>query len=279
MQRRKLLEKARERRGLLASKKLGGNTYSLIMEDGTYKDYENRACFQDLRWETHHPIFIVNMVRTKVGKKLSLSYIRWWMRESFAAKAFITKDEEAVLKKGAILDCSYPTHYVVLAMIGLRYLWEFPQIIRNWELFEKHVNADAAIIMAHMFSTNDGKVWEEGFKSSNSNHTWFQTYWNKDEFTKVINHDLLAMSSLPPMTESLVYSPIFRIFGRNEVRSHYPYHSLLFYPPTNKTKEIISNFSTLVKEVPIYEKENMKKWLKETYSLNYLKKRGKKNEG
>ncbi len=278
MQRRKLLERARERRGLLSSKKLGGNTYSLIMGDGTYEDYENRVCFQDLRDNNAHPIFIVNMVRTRVGKKLSNSFIRWWVRDSFAAKAFITKDEEAVLEKGAILDCSYPAHYVVLSMIGLRYLWEFPQLIRNWGMFKEHVNPDAAIIMAHMFSTSDGKVWEGKFKSGNSNHTWFQNYLIDEEFTKIINHDLSVMSSLLPMTESLVYSPMFRIFGRSEARPNDPYHSLLSYPSTNKTKEIISAFDYRVMgTVPIYEKENMKEWLEETYSLNYLE-RGNKNE-
>jgi len=277
MQRRKLLEKARERRELLSSKKLGGNTYSLIMEDGTYKDYEDRMCFLDLRYETCHPIFIVNMVRTEVEKKLSNSFIRWWVRESFAAKAFITKDEEAVLRKGAILNCSYPAHYIVMAMIGLRYLWEFPQLIRNWGLFEKHVNADAAIIMAHMFSTNDRKVWEGGFKSSNSNHTWFQDYWDNNEFTKAVNHDLSAMSSLPPMTKSLVYNPMFRIFGKIAIPS-YQDSPLLSYPPPNGIKEILEFGRVSATEIPIYKKENMKEWLEETYSLNYLKKRGKKNE-
>ena len=276
MQRRKLLERARERRELLSSKKLGGNTYSLIMEDGTYIDYENRVCFQDLRNNDAHPIFIVNMVRTKVGKKLSNHFIRWWVRESFASKAFITKDKEAILKKGAILDCSYPAHYVVLSMIGLRYLWEFPQLIRNWGMFEKHVNADAAIIMAHMFSTSNGKVWEGVFKSGNSNHTWFQDYWTNEEFTKAINHDLSAMSSLSPMIKNLEYRSMFHIFTPNGLE--HGDSPGLSYPPTNKTKEITSYFdSSTIRTVPIYEKENMKEWLEETYSLNYLK-RGNKNE-
>ena len=278
MQRRKLLERARERRELLSSKKLGGNTYSLIMEDGTYEDYEDRVCFQDLRFNSAHPIFIVNMVRTNVGKKLSNNFIRWWVRESFASKAFITKDEETVLEKGAILDCSYPAYYVVLSMIGLRYLWEFPQIVRNWGMFEKHVNADAAVIMAHMFSSDDGKVWEGKFKSGNSNHTWFQNYWAKKHFTKAINHDLLAMSALPSMIESLKYSPMLRIFGQGEEVPYIPNHPLLSYSSTNKTKDVVSYFdSSVIKTVPIYEKENMKEWLEETYSLNYLGK-GNKNE-
>jgi len=278
MQRRKLLERARERRELLSSKKLFGNSYSLIMEDDTYKDYEERVCFQDLRYETCHPVFIVNMVRTDVEKRLSHSFTKWWVRESFAAKAFITKDEEVILKKGAILDCSYPASYVVLSMIGLRYLWEFPQLVRNWDMFEKYVNADAAIIMAHMFTTSDGKVWEGAFKSSNSNHTWFQGYWTKNEFIKAIDHDLSAMSSLPPMTESLIYRPMFRIFSRSNTIPPYPRHSCLSYPPPNKTKEITTIDGSIIKEISIYEKENMKEWLNETYSLNYLKKRGKKNE-
>ena len=277
MQRRKLLERARERRELLSSKKLKGNTYSLIMEDGTYIYYEEIVCFQDLRDNNAHPIFIVNMVRTKVEKKLSNRFIRWWVRDSFAAKAFITKDKEAILKKGAILDCSYPAHYVVLSMIGLRYLWEFPQIVRNWGMFKEHVNADAAIIMAHMFSTDDGKVWEGEFKSGNSNHTWFQYYWTNEEFTKTVNHDLSAMSSLSPMTKDLMYNPMLSIFGRRAVPQYQNYPSLS-YPPTNKTKDIVSYFdSSVIRKKPIYEKENMKEWLEETYSLNYLEK-GNKNE-
>lgn len=276
MQRRKLLEVARERRELLSSKELGGNTYSLIMEDG-FIDYEDRVCFQDLRDNDAHPIFIVNMVRTRVGKKLSLAFIEWWVGESFAAKAFVTKNAETILEKGAILDCSYPAHYVVLSMIGLRYLWEFPQIVRNWGMFEEHINADAAIIMAHMFSTSDGKVWEGKFSSENSNHTWFQNYWDKNEFTKAINHDLSDMSSLSPMTEDLMYNPMFSVFGRKAVPCYQDHPSLL-YPPSNKTKEIISTFDyRVIRTVPIYEKENVKEWLEETYSLNYLKE-GNKNE-
>ena len=278
MQRKRLLELARERLGLLPSENLSGNTYSLIMEDGTYIDYKGRVCFQDLRENRHHPIFIVNTVRTEVGKKLSNDFVRWWVGEGFVSKAFITKDEKIILEEGAILNCSYPAHYVVMAMIGLRYLWEFPKIIRNWGMFSEYVNNDSAIIMAHMFTVIDEDTWEDVFRSGNSNHTWFQSYWNKDEFTKAINHDLSALNVLPPMSECTIFSPMIQIFSQGRT-VNYGERGNLSYPPSNKMEKIRSSFDSYLRETKVYKKIEMEKWLKETYCLNYLKKEGKKNEG
>ena len=278
MQRRKLLEIVRERRELLSSKELKGNTYSLIKEDGSFIDYEDKVCFHNLRDNSSRPIFLAYIVRTRVGKGLSTSFTRWWVRDSFAAKAFVTKNEETILEKGAILNGSYPAHYVVLAMIGLRYLWEFPQIIRNWEMFSEHVNNDAAIIMAHMFTYIDKNTWEGDFRSSNSNHTWFQTYWNKDEFTKVVDHDLLALKLLKPMSECTIFSPMIQVFSPKRMAVDDYEKGNLSYPSSSRTEGIKDSFDNYVRRAEVYKEEEMEEWLKKTYSLNYLKKRGNKNE-
>ena len=176
------------------------------------------------------------------------------------------------------MNGSYPANYVVLAMIGLRYLWEFPQLIRNWEMFSKYVNNDAAIIMAHMFASVDKDTWEGDFRSNNSNHTWFQTFWNKDEFTKAVDHNLLALKHLKPMSECTIFSPMIQIFSLGRMTGDGYEKGNLSYPPSSGTERIKDSFDNYVREANIYKKENMKEWLNETYSLNYLKKKGKKNE-
>jgi len=219
------------------------------------------------------------MAYTHLSKKLSEKYINWWVNDSFVADAFITKEEGTILEKGSILDCSYPASYVVLAMIGLRYMWEFPQVVQNWEKFKKHVPYDAAIIMAHMFSTHNNTVWEGKFKSINSNHMWFQNYWNKKEFTQVVNHDLSSLSNLPSMSKDLNYRPLISIFSSNRPGQCDDKGNLI-YPKRTKKRILENTFGVGSKKtIYIYDEVDMEEWIRETFELNYLRRKGNKDEG
>ena len=284
MEKRELLKVAKDRREWLSSKEYGENTYSIIREDGKYEDFVKMVCYQSLGYieknEENKAVFIVDIPRSSLSKKLSLEYINWWVNHSFVSKAFITKKEETILKKGSIMDCSYPSSYVVLGMIGLRYMWEFPEIVRNWEMFKEFTNYDSAIIMAHMFTKDASDVWLGKFKVGNSNHTWFQSYWNKKQFEQVVNHDLYAMKKLPSMTTHMPYSPLISIFGRNSPPYANSEKGSLIYPPSESLKNVNNSFGdTANSPVRVYNKCDMGVWIKKTFDLNYLSKKGKKNEG
>ena len=283
MEKRELLEIAKDRREWLLSNKYGGNTYSIIREDGEYEDFVNRICYRGLNYiekkEENKAVFIVDITRSKLSKKLSLEYISWWVNHSFVSKAFVTKKEEAILEKGSIMDCSHPSSYVVLAMIGLRYMWEFPKIIKNWEMFKEFTNYDAAVIMAHMFTKDKNNVWLGKFKVGNNNHTWFQNCWNKKQFEQFVNHDLHAMKELPSMATHMSYSPLISIFGQDSPPNTNSEKSNLIYPPSENLKYIESSISgTMSSPVRVYNKCDMKVWIKKTFDLNYLSKKGMKYE-
>ena len=177
------------------------------------------------------------------------------------------------------MDCSYPSSYVVFAMIGLRYMREFPEIIRNWEMFKEFVNYDAAIIIAHMFTKENNGGWSGHFNVGNSNHIWFQKYWNKKEFTQAVNHDLSGLKKLPPMKNHMAYSPLIAIFSPCRDVSYNSEGGNLMYPSSYISKTIMNSFGeTLKSPVKSYGKCDMEIWIKETFDLNYLKKEEKKNE-
>ena len=280
MQKRELLSLARDLREWLSSKDYGGNTFSIMREDGGHEDFIDNVCYQKFRYvekNENNAIFIVDMVRSHLSKKLSLEYINWWVNDSFIADAFVTKKEETILKKGSIMDCSYPSSYVVLAMIGLRYMWEFPEIIRNWGMFKEFTDYNAAIIMAHMFIKEANEEWSGSFKVNNSNHTWFQTYWNKKEFTQAVNNDLSGLKELLPMKNHMAYSPLISIFSPNRTVSYKTKKGSLIYPPSHTSKTVKNSFGGIMKSpVKIYNKCDMEVWIRKTFDLNYLKE--KKNE-
>ncbi len=248
------------------------------MKDGEAVDWKDRVCYMSVKEEHNRgAVFMLDKVESKLSRTITKEYIEWWVQGSFAADAFVSKNWIDILCNGAILDCSLPAPYVILAASGLRYLKDETKIVENWSMFKHYVPSDAAIIMAHMLSQNDRRYWIASFRANNYNHTFFQRYWRKEEFTKAVNHNLSSMSSLPPMSKDTNYVPLISIFSPD-----YKGQSLynlrdgnLSYPPTTSKITLRDSFGGESDTVDVYDVRDIEEWLKETYSLNYLKEREK----
>ena len=279
MQRKELLKLAKECRIEIKEEATDdsyiGSTFAMIMEDGNIVKYIQQGCHANVSAEANKgAVYMANLVHTRLPEDITERYINWWVKKSFVSKVFVTKDVKTILEKGIILDCSFPSAYIMIGVIGLRYLWEHKGIVENWDVFKEHVNHDAAILLSHMFVKVEQGGWEKA-RCYNSGHCWWTNYWNRKEFTNAINHDLGGLESLPSLGEEPKYSPLIHIFSP-ERKVDWQSKGNLRYPLSFKEIKTTNIFEDkIVKKV--YEEENIKKWLQETYSLNYEEKKGKRN--
>ena len=214
-------------------------------------------------------------VNPALPRALVKEYTKWWVQDSFAADAFVSKGVRDILTNGAVFDCKWPANYIILAASGLRYLKDESKIVENWEIFRNYVNDDAAIVMAHMFYQRDRDTWEGVFRVNNSNHTFFQKHWGKEEFTKTVNHDLSNMETLLPMEKDTNYFPLVAILSSRlgNTPSNTPSWQIpngnISYPRT-KTRITTRDSWGDNYTVDVYDVRDIEEWIKETYRLNYL---------
>jgi len=111
-------------------------------------------------------------------------YIDWVINESIFADAFNCKNAEEFLKKGSILDCSYPKYYVIGSACALRQAYEFKNFYDAWKLaVENGVDKHVAFLVATMFK--DGFQHSKGsghtviMQVSEAHKDFIKKKWNK----------------------------------------------------------------------------------------------------
>lgn len=247
--------------------------YSVIANDGEVYYFGPQYCYSAL-WDSkivNNKYFIDNSIsqaakdyqgnrgyEENVPDVDTKRYIKWWVQASFCAAAFVTKDPLYILKNGAILSCDYPASYVITAAIGLRYIVEYPAIVKRWCKLSEYINPDAAIFAAHCFMEKaNGYI---GFIRAD-NHTWYQNEIGKEGFNKAIKHQLRLDGE--KMAQDTHFSPLSRIYDVNYER----YEELS--KPKSTRHEIKNSFGKVVRTVDgFYPSETMEIWLKEFVTLN-----------
>jgi hypothetical protein len=295
MTRKELLKKVKAARKAL-HQKVGGfgknrkitglNHFVLIDKAGKTVVKEQQPCFASLS-AMKHPVFMADLVGNtarahaegSVSDEMAKRYVSWWVRDSFAARVFVTKDEEVILNEGAILDCKYPAALVIIGAIGLRYMREFPEIVVGWDKLRKHVSPDEAIILSHMYKKGNGAFYENRWEYGGTGHKWFQSSWTKDEFNQVLKKELPRLEETPSMTKLNRYAPLSAAF-RPLPDDHNPYDeewyeeeerrqldNMIEFPKTEE-KETTTNSWGEKRITKCYRVKSMKKWAKETLKLN-----------
>jgi len=111
-------------------------------------------------------------------------YIDWVINESIFADVFNCKNAEEFLKKGSILDCSYPKYYVIGSACALRQTYEFKNFYDAWKLaVDNGVDKHVAFLVATMFK--DGFQYSKGsghcviVQISYNHKDFVKKKWNK----------------------------------------------------------------------------------------------------
>lgn len=89
-------------------------------------------------------------------------YLDWFINRSQWAKCILTKDVEEAIKLGTVFDVNYNAQFLVGAGIFIRYLREFPAVIRNWQILKDVVDWDVSLILANVFKVKDSKIIQRG---------------------------------------------------------------------------------------------------------------------
>jgi len=198
-----------DRKGNISARLLGGACYASLKTYATVvpyfmMDYEIRE--KELKHE-----------QKKLKNKAFLEFSKWWIKDSFAHKAFVLKDNKWALKNGIVLNCLLPCRYVMMAALGMRYIEEQPVIIENWYKFSKFIDNNSAFFFAHMFK-NTEYGWELRYPGSNKNHSILSNYegGNKRSVFNAILKNKPCYDNLLPMSESQEYSGFVKLWDSRE---------------------------------------------------------------
>ena len=275
MNRKDLLPLAIKERDKIRKHIKAGNmgNYTLIFEDGNVSPYMGMICYHMLSGKPKAPIAFIADLETKHKEEFEsyeVEYTDWWINESFAANAFITKDPSEALEKGVVLKAEYPAGYVIIAGMGLRYIYEKPHIVRAWTDFKEYVSPDIAIILAHKFrKAADKKGWSSGI-SGGEGHTWLGEYLKNEELRRIINHDFFYFKNMSPLRESMSFLPIGKIWCVDKAGLSSSYIRGDFRFPEGK-EETLSNSWGGTRTVTVYKSNEMRSWLTESVLINGLK--------
>ena len=142
-------------------------------------------------------------------------YVKWLANESAFADAFVVKDPKFILTQGSILDCQYPLRYLLHAAMAVRYIYEYPSLVRHWLILSKYMNKDGAFVLGHYLSynsrTNAGPIMVETPGLTN-NHTLFAPaglYVLKN----IVRHNPDFKNDKPASEKPWGYRPLYQVWA------------------------------------------------------------------
>ena len=252
--------------------------YTLVFENGETKAHTGRACYLALRLRRQEvpqkPVAFLIDFETLNNKSFStdeIQYTDWWINKSFASDAFLTKEPIEALEKGVILSTEFPASYAVTACMGLRYIYENEQIVKNWIEFRKYVNENIDIVLAHKFKPENKERWAASSYIGNTNHVWVGDYFTNEMLRRIINKDFTFFKNIPPFRENTDYHPLGQIWSNNSRDVNIlPPRLPPFKYPKGKKIEIVNSWGNRYSSVA-YEAKDMEEWLKKTVLINRLK--------
>jgi len=150
-----------------------GKTQALLTlnGEGVVNRLDNTACSAGLNYlrddarKDLQCIISLNQLNNGCREELTQEerqlFCDWFLKRSPYAKCIVTKSVKTALTLGIIVDPNYPANLVVGTTIAQRVLWEYTNIVQRFCRFTKAgMDEDAAFVMAHRYSVDDGKVAE-----------------------------------------------------------------------------------------------------------------------
>ena len=208
--------------------------------------------------------FIFNPKIGKNDSKPVRRYVKWLANKSPLAPAFHSKDVDDIVDRGAIFLTDFPPQFVVTAAMTLRYVVEFPHIIKFWNIFQKHTPPEAAFVMAHNFYAYSDKIWAAG-NYGNTNHQWVQNHnFGRKELKKFIEFSPVHMGG-NTMETTQDYRNLTKIWGFKDGRTD-PLQT-----PPGKMIDSASQWDT-THQAKSFPAKNVQKLCKKWLELNYASK-------
>jgi len=211
------------------------NNYALIPYGATrcrgIEIFTGLVCLASLLYKKNEEDikYFVDNPSLKIKDQYQKDYINWLINDSPFASAFVIKDEEFIYRYGAVYSTKFPPQFVVSAAISLRYVTEFPHIIRCWNRFKDYIPPEAAFVLAHLLYEGEKNNWLVGHYG-NTNHQWVQTHsFGKNELKRFVEFDFSRMKGWPLMKNTQQYAKLTGVWSNTS-----QYYSLT--TPLGKTK-------------------------------------------
>jgi hypothetical protein len=240
--------------------------YSMAGNDGVHNITDSFVCYSiigNIYPKGKNSIFIDSSVypfytNYKRDEKKFKDYIKWLVRKSMFAPAFISKDPEKIWKRGALFNAEkYAAYYIIAAATALRYVSENPEIIDVWYRLRDYCSYNQAWLLAHHFRLHiEGLA--RGTSSRNTNHIVPPPRCINIKGKK-INRYIGG-----PMAGNANYRGLARTWDKeNHLTNFQTIHN---FPPTSSAGKVNSFGKPITTDY--YKLDDLKHVVKETLKLN-----------
>lgn len=150
--------------------------YALVTAEGDVTAWFGQGCFVRLVKGSYHgepPVYFVTNPglryweenpRTEEYKALHRKYGKWLANKSVFADAFITKDPDILMTKGAIFRTDFPFQYVIQAAIAHRYIYEKTRNIKAWQALRDEFGGNRAFFLSHWYCPAEDAIGPDNIK-------------------------------------------------------------------------------------------------------------------
>jgi hypothetical protein len=202
----------------------GLNDFAWVYRNATLERFEGQPCYAVLEYvecpgDSAVAWIDISGFNEFAYEDLDTPEIRAWaehiMQDSPFSPAFLVKDFKTWAKTTGIFDVTVPGRLVIQAAMCMRYVYEFPNVVSNWNALVRHgMNKDLAIIMAH-FLTDNGR----GFVKSvglNGGHTWMDTqFFGSKQMSNFMNRVYNPIA--PAMRDRSAFYPSSKVWHPDSV--------------------------------------------------------------
>ncbi len=206
------------------------NSYGFVDKDGEVKEYLQQACYAVISGSdlSNYRYFVdyANQGESVKAKELAssvlgLKYINYCINDSPWAASVLSKDPEFVASHGMVCDMKYPVRMIIQACNSIRYLYEFPKIVRRWGHLTDYTDGSVAMLLAHVLgdrkAKGDGYVWIRTM--TGGGHSWYSDHmFDKQAFCRFVTGRPRTDKGLgAPMYEQSLFRNTCALWGNKEV--------------------------------------------------------------
>lgn len=256
---------------------IGGVSWALIYDNQSIEEvskYQGQPCFAGLAsrkqgakyfifWCFSRRVFSDDNKKKKLEDH-EIDYIKYIVKDSIFAPCFQTKNVNKIFNRGVIMKTDKPAQFVYSAATCIRYVSEYPDLVKMWSIFREHIGDDAALILAHLFLPKHPDMYISQACWS-SQHKWMvgPAYFGVDQFKRFLERDLTGMNGFPSFSENTDYSRVVKIWNCSAI-CKIPENKRLQW--TNGFEKIESNWSKI--SYREYNYKNLKEDLKAMMEIN-----------
>lgn len=180
--------------------------------------------------------------RQKELEAHEIEYMNWVLLFSPWRHAYLTTDWKDIEENGLILSTIYSAQYTVGAMIAIRYLGEFPEMVRSWWLLQQQpgISRKLAFVLCHRLAVDEDwevSAYKEHYGIGNNNHHLFNSF-DKTSFKMFMREQ---RQTLPSFFDDTDYTDMMATWGEGGYNIGWPANR-----DTNGEEDIMTTLGFLV---------------------------------